>query len=37
LCRLQKNKIPSNLWEILESMKPFKVLPIEYVSDTKID
>lgn len=37
LIRLQKNKIPSNLWEILDNIKPFKVIPIEYVSDYKND
>lgn len=35
LFRLDKNKIPINLWEILSNIKPFKVVPIEYVTDPK--
>lgn len=35
LVRLQKNKLPSNLWEVLDTIKPFKVIPIEYITDTK--
>ena len=35
LARLQKNKLPSNLWEVLDTIKPFKVIPIEYITDTK--
>lgn len=33
--RLEKNKITPNLWEILENIKPFKVIPIEYAIDSK--
>lgn len=35
MLRLEKNKIPSNMWHLLESINPFKVVPIEYVTDTK--
>lgn len=35
LLRLEKNKTPTNVWELLENIRPFKVLPIEYVTDTK--
>lgn len=35
LFRSQRNKIPINLWEMLENIKPFKVVPIEYVADSK--
>lgn len=32
LYRLQKNKMETNLWKILETINPFKVIPIEYVT-----
>lgn len=35
LFRTQKNKTPANLWEMLETIKPFKVIPIEYVTESK--
>lgn len=35
ILRLEKNKMPINAWEILENILPFKVLPIEYLSDIK--
>lgn len=35
LHRLDRNKIPINLWEILSSINPFKVVPIEYMIDSK--
>jgi hypothetical protein len=31
--RLQKNKMEINLWKILETINPFKVIPIEYVTE----
>lgn len=31
--RLEKNNTPYNIWEILQNVKPFKVIPIEYVTD----
>lgn len=33
--RLEKNKMPINLWKLLEEIKPFKVIPIEYLNDLK--
>lgn len=35
MLRLEKNKIPTTIWELLENIRPFKVIPIEYVSDLK--
>jgi len=35
ILRLEKNRIPVNIWEILENIEPFKVLPIEYITETK--
>lgn len=35
ILRLEKNRIPVNIWEILENIKPFKILPIEYITETK--
>lgn len=35
LHRLDRNKIPINLWEILSNINPFKVVPIEYMIDSK--
>ena len=35
LYRLDRNKIPINLWEILSNINPFKVVPIEYMIDSK--
>lgn len=35
ILRLEKNKMPINVWEILENIIPFKVLPIEYLTDIK--
>lgn len=35
ILRLEKNKMPVNVWEILENIIPFKVLPIEYLTDIK--
>jgi hypothetical protein len=35
MLRLQRNKMSSNLWEILNNIKPFKVIPIEYITDSK--
>jgi hypothetical protein len=33
--RLEKNKIPFNIWTLLDDIKPFKVVPVEYVVDSK--
>lgn len=33
--RLEKNKSPVNLWKLLDSIRPFKIVPIEYVTETK--
>lgn len=33
--RLEKNKTPVNIWDLLEDIKPFKVIPIEYINDNK--
>lgn len=35
MIRLEKNRIPTNLWVVLQDIKPFKVIPIEYLSGTK--
>lgn len=35
MLRLEKNKMPVNLWFILNNIKPFKIIPIEYVTDSK--
>lgn len=35
LHRLNRNKILINLWEILSKINPFKVVPIEYMLDSK--
>lgn len=35
MIRLEKNKMPTNIWETLEGIKPFKIIPIEYVTDVK--
>ena len=35
IARLQKNKMPINIWQILEDIVPFKVIPIEYITDIK--
>jgi len=35
ILRLEKNKIPTTVWELLEDIRPFKVIPIEYVPDLK--
>lgn len=35
MIRLNKNKMPANFFQILEGIKPFKVIPIEYVTDSK--
>ncbi len=35
LLRLQKNNLPINIWELLNDIRPFKVLPIDYITDLK--
>ena len=35
MMRLQKNKMPINIWAIINDIVPFKVVPVEYVTDTK--
>ena len=35
MLRLEKNKMPTNIWQLLQGINPFKVVPIEYVADTK--
>jgi len=35
MLRLQKNGRTPDVWEILETIAPFKVVPIEYVTDLK--
>lgn len=35
MIRLNKNKMPANFFQILENIKPFKIIPIEYVTDSK--
>ena len=33
--RLEKSKSPINIWDMLENIRPFKVIPLEYITDTK--
>jgi hypothetical protein len=33
ILRLEKNRYPINLWDILEEVKPFKVISLEYLKD----
>lgn len=33
--RLEKGKYPFNIWEILSNIRPFKLVPLEYITDTK--
>jgi hypothetical protein len=33
--RIEKNKTPFNLWDILDNIRPFKIIPLEYITDTK--
>jgi hypothetical protein len=35
MLRLQKSKISTTVWELLENIRPFKVIPIEYIPDLK--
>jgi|LakMenEpi03Aug12_release.lakeMendotaPanAssembly.Ray.scaffolds.fasta_scaffold609969_2 hypothetical protein len=35
MLRLEKNGRNVNVWEILETITPFKVMPIEYVNELK--
>ena len=35
ILRLEKNKYPTNIWDILEEVKPFKVISIQYLKDLK--
>lgn len=35
MLRLQKNNRTPDIWEILETIQPFKVMPIEYIADLK--
>ena len=35
ILRLEKNKIPTTVWELLENIRPFKVIPIEYALELK--
>lgn len=35
MLRLQKNGRKPDIWEILENISPFKVMPIEYVTELK--
>lgn len=32
--RMDRNKVPINLWKILSNINPFKVVPIEYIIDS---
>lgn len=35
MLRLQKNGRKPEIWEILENISPFKVMPIEYITELK--
>jgi hypothetical protein len=35
MIRLEKNKMPINVWSIINDIVPFKVVPVEYVTDSK--
>lgn len=35
MIRLEKNKMPVNIWHLLEGVSPFKIVPIEYVTEQK--
>jgi len=35
MIRLEKNKMPVNIWHLLENIAPFKTIPIEYVTEQK--
>lgn len=35
MLRLEKNKMPINMWDLVDSLKPFKIVPIEYITDSK--
>lgn len=35
MIRLEKNKMPANIWQLLEGIKPFKIIPIEYITDQR--
>jgi len=35
MLRLQKNGRKPDIWEILEKISPFKVIPIEYITELK--
>lgn len=34
ISRMNRNKVPINLWKILSNINPFKVVPIEYIIDS---
>jgi hypothetical protein len=35
MIRLEKNRIPINIWSLLGNINPFKIIPIEYITDQK--
>jgi hypothetical protein len=35
IIRLERNKTPVNIWKLLENIAPFKVVPVEYINDSK--
>jgi hypothetical protein len=35
IIRLERSKLDYSMWTILSDMNPFKVYPIEYITDTK--
>ncbi len=35
ILRLERNRLPYSMWTILSDIKPFKVFPLEYITDTK--
>lgn len=35
MLRLEKNKTQFNIWSILASINPFKIIPIEYITEQK--
>lgn len=35
MIRLEKYNIPSNIWKVLQDIRPFKVVPVEYCPNKK--
>jgi len=35
LIRLERNKTPTNIWKLLENINPFKIVPVEYISENR--